>query len=176
MKYLLPTIFLALSSGHALASVDALGKAQAFAELTPQKALEQSHQWHRTGEATVRVMPDAIHAEFADGSKAEVPTEDDFLLSIAPYEQVTHGCTYHVPTGCQGEMANKAMMVEITDTQTNEVIQSGMVKTQKDGFIDFWMPKNGNYQFTFTYNGKTASEVLSTEGNSRTCITTMQLL
>ncbi|MBC7004758.1 CueP family metal-binding protein [Photobacterium sp. BZF1] len=176
MKYLLPAVFLALSSSHSLASVDTLGKAQAFAELTPQQALEQSHQWHRTGEATVRVMPDAIHAEFADGTKASVPVEDDFLLSIAPFEQVTHGCTYHVPTGCQGEMVNKAMMVEITDTQTKEVIQSGMVKTQKAGFIDFWMPKNGNYQFTFTYNGKTASEVLSTEGNSRTCITTMQLL
>lgn len=176
MKYLLPAIFLVLTSGQALASGDSLDPAQAFAELTPQEALKQSHQWHRTGEATVRIMPDAIHAEFADGTKATVPVEEEFLLSIAPFENVTHGCTFHVPTGCQGEMVNKAMMVEITDTQTNEVVQSGMVKTQKDGFIDFWMPKNGNYQFTFTYQDKTATEVLSTEGNSRTCVTTMQLI
>lgn len=176
MKYLLPAILLVLTSGQALASGDSLDPAQAFAELTPQEALKQSHQWHRTGEATVRIMPDAIHAEFADGTKATVPVEEEFLLSIAPFENVTHGCTFHVPTGCQGEMVNKAMMVEITDTQTNEVVQSGMVKTQKDGFIDFWMPKNGNYQFTFTYQDKTATEVLSTEGNSRTCITTMQLI
>ncbi|PSU03168.1 hypothetical protein C9J03_21655 [Photobacterium gaetbulicola] len=172
MKYLIPTLLLALGGGQAMASVDA----QAFAALSPQQALEQSHQWHRTGEASVKVMPDAIHAEFTDGTKARVAIDDEFLLSIAPYEQVTHGCTFHVPTGCQGEMVNKAMMVEIKDTQTNEVVQSGMVKTQQDGFIDFWMPKNGRYQFTFTYQGKTATEVLSTEGNSRTCITTMQLI
>ncbi|MCQ1056619.1 CueP family metal-binding protein [Photobacterium sp. ZSDE20] len=172
MKYLLPALLLSLSSAQALANTDA----QAFSKLSPQAALKQSHQWHRTGEATVRIMPDAIYAEFADGSKATVPIEEEFLLSIAPFENVTHGCTFHVPTGCQGEMVNKAMTVEITDTQTNEVVQSGMVKTQKDGFIDFWMPKNGNYQFTFTYQGKTATEVLSTKGNSRTCITTMQLI
>jgi hypothetical protein len=171
MKHLLPTLLLALST-QAMANIDA----QAFAELSPQDALAQSHQWHRTGEATVRIMPDAIHAEFADGSKATVPVKEEFLLSIAPYETVTHGCTFHVPTGCQGEMVNKAMMVEIKDTQTSKVVQSGMVKTQKDGFIDFWMPKDGRYEFTFTYQGKTATEVLSTESGQRTCITTMQLL
>ncbi|PSW18808.1 hypothetical protein C9I98_15170 [Photobacterium sanctipauli] len=172
MKYLLVSAMIALTSQSAFAA----SQAEQFEKLNAQDALEQSHQWHRTGEATVKVFPDFIEAEFADKSTARIPTGDQFLLSIAPFENMTHGCTFHVPTGCQGEMVEKSMMVEITDSQTNEVVQAGMVRTQKDGFIDFWVPKNGSYKVSFNYQGKTATEVLTTDSQSRTCITTMQLL
>lgn len=172
MKYLLGTLLFAFGTSQVLAA----DQASSFSQLSPREALEQSHQWHRSGEASVKIMPDVITAEFADGSKTEIPVKDESLLSIAPFVEVTHPCTFHVPTGCQGELVNQNMMVEIIDTQTNEILQSGMVKTQKDGFIDFWLPKNGSYRFTFSYQGKTATEVLTTDHNSRTCITTMQLL
>ncbi|QSV14860.1 CueP family metal-binding protein [Photobacterium ganghwense] len=169
---LIVATLLVLSAPQAYAET----QADTFRQLSAEDALEASHQWHHTGEASVKVYPDRIEASFADQSSATIPTGDQFLLSVAPYEDVTHGCTFHVPTGCQGEMVEKAMMVKITNAETQEVIQSGMVRTQKDGFIDFWLPKDHRYQFTFTYQGKTASEVLSTDANSRTCITTMQLL
>jgi hypothetical protein len=165
-------LMLALGSGSAFA----VSEADAFGQLSPQDALEQAHQWHKTGEASVKILPDVIQAKFSDNSSVSIPVKDEFLLSIAPYVNRTHSCTYHVPTGCQGELVNQAMMVEVKDTETNKVVQKGMVKTQKDGFIDFWMPKNKSYQFTFHYQGKAVSEVLTTGKSDRTCITTMKLI
>jgi hypothetical protein len=172
MKLTMSILMLALSS----TSVFAESSADAFGQLLPQDALKQAHQWHKTGEASVKIMPDVIQAKFSDDSSVDIPIKDEFLLSIAPYVNRTHSCTYHVPTGCQGELVNQAMMVEVKDTATNEVVQKGMVKTQQDGFIDFWMPQNKSYQFTFHYQGKKVSEVLTTEKSDRTCITTMKLI
>lgn len=82
-------------------------EADKFKGLTAEQALEKSHQYHRTGTASVQVMPDVLVAKFKDGSQIQIPTHDQHLLSIAPYEFRTHPCGYHVPTGCQGEMVEK---------------------------------------------------------------------
>lgn len=152
-------------------------EADKFKGLTAEQALEKSHQYHRTGTASVQVMPDVLVAKFKDGSQIQIPTHDQHLLSIAPYEFRTHPCGYHVPTGCQGEMVEKSMMIKVVDLDSKQVLKYGTVTTQKDGFIDLWMPKNrANLEVTFTYQGKTSTEILSTEGEARTCITSMQLI
>lgn len=152
-------------------------EADKFKGLTAEQALEKSHQYHGKGTASVQVMPDVLVAKFNDGSQVQIPTEGKHLLSIAPYENRTHPCGYHVPTGCQGEMVNKTMMVKVVDLDSKQVLKYGQVTTQKDGFIDLWMPKDrSNLEVTFTYNGKSSTEVLSTSGDARTCITTMQLI
>lgn len=172
MRLITGILMLVFSSSSAFAVTDA----ELFGQLSPRDALKQAHQWHKTGEASVKVLPGVIQAKFSDNSSVDIPVKDEFLLSIAPYVNRTHNCTYHVPTGCQGELVNQAMMVEVKDIETSDVVQKGMVKTQQDGFIDFWMEKNKSYQFTFHYKGKKVSEVLTTGKSDRTCITTMKLI
>lgn len=151
-------------------------EADKFEGLTAPQALEKAHEYHGKGTASIQVLPNALVAKFDDNSQISIPTKDEHLLSIAPYEFQTHSCGYHVPTGCQGEMVEKTMMVKVVDLDSNKVLKYGQVTTQKDGFIDLWMPKDrANLQVTFTYNGKTSTEVLSTVDDARTCITTMQL-
>ena len=151
-------------------------EADKFEGLTASQALEKAHEYHGKGTASIQVMPNMIMAKFDDDSQIQIPTKDQHLLSIAPYEFQTHSCSYHVPTGCQGEMVEKTMMVKVVDLDNKEVLKYGQVTTQRDGFIDLWMPKNRpNLQVTFTYKGKTSTEILSTVGDARTCITTMQL-
>ncbi|MGO2508366.1 CueP family metal-binding protein [Vibrio hibernica] len=169
------TSFFALALALSANSVWA-NQADDFANLTAPQALEKSHEYHGKGTASIQVFPDHILAKFNDGSQTKIPTGEQHLLSIAPYEYQTHPCGFHVPTGCQGELVEKSMQVKITDLDTKQVLKYGMVKTQKDGFIDFWMPKGKkNLEFTFTYNGKTVTQILSTEDDAKTCITTMQL-
>ncbi|OEF25758.1 CueP family metal-binding protein [Vibrio rumoiensis] len=161
----------------AVISVSAFAnEADSFKNLTAPQALEKAHSYHGKGTASIQVLPNELVAKFDDGSQIKIPTNDQHLLSIAPYEYQTHGCTYHVPTGCQGEMVEKTMQVKIVDLETNQVLKYGQVTTQKDGFIDLWMPKDRQrLQVTFTYNDKTSTQVLSTVDNAPTCITTMKL-
>ncbi|WP_051326801.1 CueP family metal-binding protein [Aliagarivorans taiwanensis] len=168
-KSLLIATLLGLTAHSALAM-----DASEYRKLSAEQALQQAHQWHRSGDASVKVLPRQIDTEFANGEKVSIPTESH-LLSIAPFVNQTHPCTYHVPTGCQGELVDAQMHVMVKDLATGELVHNTMVRTQHDGFIDFWMPKDGRYEFMFHYGDLMASEVLSTDAQSRTCITTMQL-
>lgn len=149
--------------------------ADEFAKLSPEDALEYSYKWHRTGKASVQVFPNSLEATLESGDKVSIAMTDQFLLSVAPYINQTHACTYHVPTGCQGEMIEQSLYLKVTDVNTGEVLQDRMVTTRPDGFIDLWMPRDSDYEFTFRKDNMVATEILSTKGDSRTCITTMRL-
>ncbi|MBB1392106.1 CueP family metal-binding protein, partial [Shewanella sp. SG44-6] len=126
--------------------------------------------------------PNRIVATFSDGKSSSVAIpKDQFFLSIAPYINSSHPCTNHVLTGCTGEIKNQVMKVVMIDTDTGETLIDKKVTTQRDGFIDFWVPKNKNLAFNIYHKAKDGSErvareVLSTFNNDRTCITTMQLI
>jgi hypothetical protein len=100
--------------------------------------------------------------------------EDDFFVSIAPYVDKTHPCTVHNLTGCQGEMAEKEFDVYIEDMDGNVILDKTM-KSQSNGFIDLWLPRDQTYRTTITHDGKMVESELSTFENDGTCITTMQL-
>ncbi len=101
--------------------------------------------------------------------------DDEFFVSIAPYLDVTHPCAIHSLTGCQGEMVNEQMEVYITD-QAGNVIRNEMMKTQDNGFIDLWLPRDSTYQVTITHANGVARQEIATFENDQTCITTMQLI
>lgn len=153
-----------------------------FATLNHEEAIIQAHQWYRNDQGiVVHVFADHIRAAFEDGSESLVRIpEDQFYLSIAPWVNYTHPCTYHVPTGCTGELIGKEMSVTAVDTLSGEVVVGKKVVTQHDGFIDFWVPSGRSLEFTITYQDEnvgqlTSTEILSTHSDGRTCITTMQL-
>lgn len=100
--------------------------------------------------------------------------EDEFFLSVAPYVENTHPCAIHSLTGCQGEMVSKSFEVKVEDAD-GKAIMNQTVKSQPNGFIDLWLPRNQNYRMTITHEGKEAQTDISTFKNDDTCLTTMQL-
>jgi hypothetical protein len=100
--------------------------------------------------------------------------ENEFFLSVAPYVQKTHPCATHSLTGCQGEMAGQDFDVYIEDAEGKEVMKQ-TVKSQPNGFIDLWLPRDQKYQMTITQDGKQAKTEVSTFESDDTCLTTMQL-
>lgn len=103
----------------------------------------------------------------------ELP-ENEFFLSIAPFVKETHPCAIHSLTGCQGEMVEKEFDVHIADTEGNVILDQTM-KSQANGFIDFWLPRDKTYRITIKHDGKIAESEISTFKDDNTCITTMQL-
>ncbi|GIO25437.1 CueP family metal-binding protein [Ornithinibacillus bavariensis] len=101
--------------------------------------------------------------------------ENEFFVSIAPFENETHPCAIHSLTGCQGELAGKEFEVFIEDDDGNVIVDQKMASLQ-NGFIDLWLPRDKTFEVKIGYNGKTAESTISTFENDNTCITTMQLL
>jgi len=101
--------------------------------------------------------------------------EDEFFVSIAPFLDNTHPCTYHSLTGCQGEMIEQELNVYVED-QDGQVVIDQKMTTLANGFIDLWLPRDQTYQITITHQGKEAVSQISTFDNDATCITTMQLI
>lgn len=101
--------------------------------------------------------------------------ENEFFLSVAPYIEETHPCAIHSLTGCQGEMTEKEFNVYIDDMNGNVILDEPL-KSQSNGFIDLWLPRDKTYRITIEHEGKIAETEISTYENDNTCITTMQLL
>ncbi|TFE04028.1 CueP family metal-binding protein [Jeotgalibacillus salarius] len=110
-----------------------------------------------------------------DGNeKTHDVTSEDFFVSIAPYVEQTHQCTFHSLTGCQGEMAEETFDVYIEDSEGKVIIDERMT-TFENGFIDLWLPRDKTYQVKIDHNGMSTETEISTFEGDPTCITTMQL-
>lgn len=100
--------------------------------------------------------------------------EDEFFVSIAPFKNETHPCTYHSLTGCQGELLDESFDVYIEDSDGNVIYQE-VKKTGENGFIDLWLPRHDTFYVEITQEHKRATTNISTDDDSPTCITTMHL-
>lgn len=100
--------------------------------------------------------------------------EDEFFVSIAPYENQTHPCEIHSLTGCQGEMANRTFKVTVSD-QEGKVVTEGDFATLDNGFIDLWLPRDQKLNVKIEHEGKISEAEISTFAGDNTCISTMQL-
>lgn len=107
-------------------------------------------------------------------TKYELP-KDEFFVSIAPYVKDTHPCATHSLTGCQGELTEQEFTVFVEDTEGNVIVDQTM-KSQSNGFIDLWLPRDKKYSVTIEQDGVKAKAELSTFKNDNTCVTTMQLV
>lgn len=100
--------------------------------------------------------------------------QDEFFVSIAPYVENTHPCATHSLTGCQGELTEGEFSVYVEDAEGSVIVDQTM-KSQSNGFIDLWLPRDKKYKVTIEHDGKTAKSELSTFESDDTCVTTMQL-
>lgn len=129
-----------------------------------------------------KVLSDAasITGEFliiTEGDEqSEIPLpEDEFFVSIAPYETYTHECAIHSLTGCQGELVNESFNVTVIDEKKNIVLKEEK-NSGVNGFIDLWLPKNQKLNVLIEKEGKTVEKEITTFEDSYTCITTMKLI
>lgn len=72
-------------------------------------------------------------------------------------------------------MVEKEFDVYIEDMDGNVIIDE-TIKSQPNGFIDLWLPRDKKFQTKIEYNGKMVESEISTFENDATCITTMQLM
>lgn len=72
-------------------------------------------------------------------------------------------------------MVEEEFDVFIEDMDGNVVVDETL-KSQPNGFIDLWLPRDQKYQVTIEHNGKQVESEISTYENDATCITTMQLM
>ncbi|MFP8783240.1 CueP family metal-binding protein [Planococcus plakortidis] len=100
--------------------------------------------------------------------------EDEFFVSIAPYETYTHPCEFHSLTGCQGELAEKELKVTVTDEQ-GEVYVDQLMTTPANGFIDLWLPREQTYTVEIEADSKSGELQFSTFSGDPTCLTSMAL-
>ncbi|WP_313636843.1 CueP family metal-binding protein [Paenibacillus sp.] len=104
----------------------------------------------------------------------ELP-KDEFFVSIAPYVKNTHPCATHSLTGCQGELTEQEFSVYVEDTEGNVIVDQAM-KSQSNGFIDLWLPRDKKYNVTIEQDSVKAKAAFSTFKSDNTCVTTMQLV
>lgn len=100
--------------------------------------------------------------------------EEEFFVSIAPFINATHDCAIHSLSGCQGELVEEEFDVQITDSSGNVILDETKT-TEKNGFIDLWLPRDDTYVVTITQEERTTESKISTFEGDNTCITTMQL-
>lgn len=100
--------------------------------------------------------------------------KNEFYLSVAPYVDVTHECTFHSATGCRGELKSESFFVEFIDIDGNVILSQNMTSLN-NGFIDLWLPRNIEGTLTITQGDLSASKVIQTVAGEPTCETTMQL-
>lgn len=146
---------------------------------TEKKDIKEVVHEYSTGSfenVSASITSQELIVEESDQSKKtyKLP-KDEFFVSIAPYVEKTHPCAIHSLTGCQGEMVEKEYDVTIKDEKGNVVMDKTM-KSQKNGFIDLWLPRDKTFQVKIEHEGKVAESEISTFEGENTCITTMQLV
>lgn len=123
------------------------------------------------------VQPDAlVLSDQSTGAEAALPLpEGEFYLSLAPYLGQTHECFSHSLTTCVGELRGEDVSVLITDRVDGTVLFDGLVTTNDNGFVGVWLPREKDATITVDYADQTATALVSTDGDSPTCLTTLRL-
>lgn len=141
----------------------------------PIEALALANQWMGNG-VTSYVTTQSINFEFPGGGKASVGLPaDKMVVAIAPYINKTHPCETHSMSGCQGELVG--VPVEVTARLADgTVVVDETLPTMANGFVELWLPRDREVTLTFVTQGKSGNETIGTFVDSRTCITTIQLM
>ena len=143
-----------------LADEDQTNEGLTVHDTTDIKQLVHDYSIGKLKNDTASITSEQLIVTHADASETiyELP-KDEFFVSFAPYINQT---------------VDEEMTVRIEDKNGNVVFDE-KTKTQANGFIDFWLPKNEEYHMTVVMDEKTATLDFSTFTGDNTCITTLQL-
>lgn len=166
-------LLLTATFGVAVAQVAAPTPA-ALAGVDAVAAVELANAW-KGADVTSFVTPRAVHFVFPGGQEAVIPLPDEVMLvSVAPYLDRTHPCATHYMSGCQGELASVPFHVRAV-AEDGSVVIDEVRTTGANGFLDLWLPRGQQVELTLEADGYGAVGLVGTDGDSPTCITTLQL-
>ncbi|HEB30618.1 MAG TPA: hypothetical protein ENI15_07050 [Spirochaetes bacterium] len=121
------------------------------------------------------ITPESINIKIPGGKTFSVPLpEDRMVVAIAPYVKTTHKCSTHYMSGCKGELFEEDVSV-IAKKKDGSVILSKDMKTMSNGFIELWLPRDLEIDLTIVYKDMKSGGTITTNSDSKTCITTFQL-
>ncbi|WP_353987739.1 CueP family metal-binding protein [Ruicaihuangia caeni] len=132
----------------------------------------------RPDDLVVSVRPDMLlvgSPANMDEAEPIALLDDQFYLSMAPFVDVTHACTFHSLTTCVGELQNEDITVRITDEATGEVLLDESTRTFDNGFIGYWLPADRVLTVHVEHDGRIGTTEVSTGADDPTCLTTLQL-
>ncbi|WP_135230705.1 CueP family metal-binding protein [Deinococcus fonticola] len=142
--------------------------------ITPQKAMQLANAWKGTAVKSF-VTDSAVQFTFPDGRQESVPLPTkQMVIAIAPYVNQTHPCKTHFMSGCQGELVNTPVKVQVTNAAGKTVINR-TVKTLPNGFLELWLDRNQTYNVMLSAQGRSVKGQLQTLKGSDTCVTTLRL-
>ena len=109
------------------------------------------------------------------GEQGSVPLPaDEFYVSIAPYVNRTHECTYHSLTTCVGELSGEPVHVVVTDDAGNTVVDEEL-ETYDNGFFGLWLPRGMSGTVEITHESGAVDAPISTGEEDPTCVTDLRL-
>ncbi len=131
----------------------------------------------RPGTLIASVRPDELTlTDTSTGQNDTIPMPDEqFYLSVAPYERRTHDCYFHSLTTCLGEQAGESMQVTVTDSTTGRTIIDDTRTTFDNGFLGLWLPRDITGTISIEHEGRTATAPIATGDDDLTCLTSLQL-
>ena len=124
------------------------------------------------GDVLAKAFPDRI--ELHNEENVLNLNVEAFYVSIAPYLHETHPCTIHNFPGCQAELVNEDVYVQITDNE-GIVYFDGIQQTYQNGFMGFWLPKDKTYSIQLAVGDYSGNYTFSTFSNDPTCLTEFKL-
>ena len=164
--------FMTLST-LAFAQVTAPSPAQ-LKGVSAQKAMQLANAWKGSNVQSF-VTDQAVQFTFPNGQKESVALPArQMVVAIAPYVNQTHPCKTHFMSGCQGELVNTPVKVNVTNAAGKTVINR-TVNTLPNGFLELWLDRNQTYNVTLSAQGKSVKGQVQTLKGSDTCVTALRL-
>ena len=176
LKMLISTIFAVVLMTACSEEIKVEENSSKKTESKEIKELVQDYSARNVAADSASITSKQLLVKESDGTEQvyDLP-KDEFFVSIAPYINETHPCENHSLTGCQGEMVSEEFDVYIEDAKGN-VLVDDILRTEENGFIDLWLPREQTFQVKIEHQGKAVESEFSTFENDGTCITTMKLI
>lgn len=157
------------SAAVSFAEIESMSAAQAI------DALQAVPVSDRATDYSASVRPDAVVLTADDGREVDKPLpEDEFHLSVAPYEVSTHECFFHNLTSCRGELAGRTFEVTVVDDTGATILDETLVAAD-NGFVGFWLPRGVEATLTVRSAGEVAVASIATGPEDPTCLTDLKL-
>ncbi|MFF1541823.1 CueP family metal-binding protein [Microbacterium sp. NPDC058269] len=168
------------ADGDSMAAAQELLASHDLAGLDVEEVIERLDAMpvtDRPDDLLASVQPDALVLRDENGRESRLPMpEDSVYVSIAPFREQTHECHFHSLTTCLGELSDTEVRVIVTADDGTGLVDEKR-RTQDNGFIGIWVPRDVDATLTIESEGLTGTVPLSTTSpDDRTCITDLQLL
>lgn len=129
----------------------------------------------RPADLVASVRSTDVVVQTADAEPVSLPIDEGFYLSVAPYRTQTHPCSFHSPTTCLGELGDEPVTITAVDAATGEQVLAVDTRTEANGFVGVWLPRDRDLTVTVDAPGGSATTAVATGADDPTCLTTMQL-